>query len=131
MKLCEQILLYASNELPPKEHAQMAEHVRDCAVCRQQLAVWRGAERAAVPAAAPAEMIERLFAKTTRKKSFFARWKMAVAATCAVLALAVCLVEMQVKHEQNEEAIYAYVSENLEDEYTSFADDLDEFELYF
>jgi len=133
MKLCEQILLYVSNELAPQQQEQMAEHVRTCLHCQQQMALLRAVETAAVPPAAPASVVEALLAKTTRKKSFFARWKTVLVTACTVLVVAVMgLAELHNKEAaQQDEAMYAYVSENLDEEYTSFAEDLEEFEAYF
>lgn len=135
MNGCERVLLYAGNELQGAEKERFEEHLKSCAACREELAFLRRADGAFVPPAAPQCVVDGLFAKTTRKKSFFAGWKWKPA--LAGFALAGLGIWMFLAGPQPDKAAFdareviAYMSENLDAEYLSFADDLTAFEEEF
>lgn len=133
MKYCENLMLYASDELGAAEKAGFEKHLENCPSCRTELALLRRAEESLVPAAAPEAVVERLFAKTTRKKSFFAGWKPALAGT-ALLGVGIFMVLAGLHPDKtafDASEVIAYMSENLDDEYLSFSNDLDLFEQEF
>ena len=133
MKYCENLMLYASDELGAAEKAGFEKHLENCPSCRTELALLRRAEESLVPAAAPEAVVERLFAKTTRKKSFFAGWKPALAGT-ALLGVGIFMVLAGLHQDKtafDATEVIAYMSENLDDEYLSFSNDLALFEQEF
>ena len=77
--------------------------------------------------------MEELFAKTTRRKSFFAGWKPALAGI-ALLGVGIFVVLAGLHPDKtvlDAKEVIAYMSENLDEEYLAFADDLDAFEQEF
>lgn len=94
---------------------------------------WEGVIRQALAApAAPAQLVERVFAKTTRRRSWWARYKLALAGGVAAVVMAVC-VGVGHFHQtplDNGEWV-AYMSQTQTDEYTTFLSDLDIFEQEF
>ena len=133
MKVCNQVLLYAQQELVGAEKAAFEAHLPACAACRAELAFLQRAEEALIPPAAPAAVVEHLFAKTSRKKSFFAVWKPALVST-ALLGVGITLFlgglhPDKTAFDANE--VIAYMSENLDEDYRLFAEDLSVFEEEF
>ena len=133
MKYCENVMLYASNELDGAEKAEFEKHLQTCAACRAELRLMQRTEEALAAAAAPASVVEDLFAKTTRRKSFFAGWKPALAGTALLgLAMVMALGVLQPdKTAFDASEVIAYMSENLDEEYLNFANDLALFEQEF
>ncbi len=87
--------------------------------------------RALAPAAAPAELVERVFAKTTRRKSWLARYKMALAGAVAAVLVAVSVgVHFHTAPFENADLV-AYMSQTQNDEYATFLSDLDLLEETF
>lgn len=88
--------------------------------------------RALAPAAAPAELVEQVFAKTTRRKSWLARYKMVLAGGVAAVLVAVS-VGVGYFHTtpfDNAELV-AYMSQTQNDEYATFLSDLNLLEETF
>lgn len=88
--------------------------------------------QALIAPAAPADLVEKVFAKTTRKKSWWARYKMAFAGGVAAVLIAVG-VGVSYFHTtpfDNAELV-AYMSQTQSDEYTVFLNDLNVFEQEF
>ena len=93
----------------------------------------QASESAPVQAPAPAAVVEELFSKTTRRKSFFAGWKPALAGT-ALLGAGIFMLLAGLHPDKaafDASEVIAYMSENLDDEYLSFSNDLDLFEQEF
>ncbi len=133
MKDCEKVMLYASNELDGTEKAAFEKHLQACAACRAELALLRRTEEALAAPAAPASVVDELFAKTTRRKSFFAGWKPALAGT-ALLGLGLVMVLAGLQPDKtafDASEVIAYMSENLDEEYLNFSNDLALFEQEF
>ena len=133
MKDCENLMLYASGELEAQNKAAFERHLQMCAACRAELALLRRTEEALAAPAAPAAVVEKLFSKTTRCKSFFAGWKPALAGT-ALLGVGIFMLLAGLHPDKtafDASEVIAYMSENLDDEYLSFSNDLDLFEQEF
>lgn len=83
--------------------------------------------------AAPAELVEKVFAKTTRRKSWWVRYKMALVGGVAAVIVGVCVgVGSYVHNASLSQAEFAaYISQTQNDEYTLFLSDLDLFEQEF
>nr|QGT50707.1 hypothetical protein Elusimicrob1349_1770 [uncultured Elusimicrobia bacterium] len=135
MNGCEQILLYAQGELAGAEKAAFETHLASCPSCQKELLFLRRMDEALVPPAAPQSVVEGIFAKTTRKKSFFAgvSWKPALAGAAMLgLGIFVFLAGLQPdKTAFDAREVIAYMSENLDAEYLSFAEDLSAWEEDF
>ncbi len=126
MKECQNILLYVSGELTPQQQTAFAAHLATCAKCQQQLAFLQKTQAALEAPAAPAQVVEDLFAKTSRKRSVWSHWKEIVATS--VLAGA-CMWGFIVglpfeKTAFDKAEIIAYMTENMDEDYLSFASDL-------
>lgn len=135
MKECEHILLYAQGELSGTEKDRFEAHLASCHACRKELAFLRKADAVLTPFAAPQSAVDKLFAKTSRKPSFFAglRWKPALAGA-AVLGLGMLIFWAALQPDKaafDAREIIAYMSENLDAEYQSFAEDLSALESEF
>lgn len=135
MKECDQLLLYAKGELAGPEQDRFAMHLASCRACREELSFLRKTEAALTPSSAPQSAVDKLFAKTSRKPSFFAglRWKPALAGA-AVLGLGMLIFWAGLQPDKaafDAREVIAYMSENLDAEYQSFADDLSALESEF
>lgn len=135
MKECEQILLYVQDELSSPEKVRFEAHLASCPACQKELAFLRKLDGALIPPAAPQSAVDKLFAKTTRKKTFFAglSWKPALAGAAMLgLGIFIFLAGLQPdKAAFDAREVIAYMSENLDDEYLAFADDLSALEAEF
>lgn len=136
MKQCENLLLYTSGELPPQSREAFAAHLKTCAACRAELAFLARTQEALQAPSAPPQLVEHLFAKTTRKKSFLAGWKawkpaLAGTALVAVGVLAWWVGLQPDKGALQTQEVLAYMSEHLDEEYLTFSDDLKLFEQEF
>ncbi len=133
MKECNNIMLYSSGELESAERTAFKVHLAHCPACQAELAFLNRTEEALAAPSAPATVVDALLAKTTRKKSFLAGWKPALAGG-AVLGLGVLMVWAGLQPDKaalDTREVIAYMSENLDEEYLAFADDLDAFEQDF
>ena len=71
MKECKQMMLYLAGELNPQEESVFKRHLAACRACRAELTLWQAAQEPGQAPAAPAPVVEALFAKTTRKPKFW------------------------------------------------------------
>ncbi len=89
-------------------------------------------EHALTAPAAPAHLVEKVFAKTTRRPSWFMRWRRVLAGSMAVLLVG---IGMYAWHRDaapfNNAELVAYMSQTNSDEYAAFLSDLDVFEQEF
>lgn len=134
MNACEKIVLYAQHELTPEEELAMKAHVQTCPSCQKTLALFKQLDQALVAPAAPADLVDRVFAKTSRKKAGFFSWKKIVAIAATVLIAAVVWMDVAqhtVSEPLNGEDLVAYMQDNLGEEYQWFEEDLAAMEEYF
>ncbi len=88
--------------------------------------------RALAAPAAPARLVEQVFAKTTRRKSWFTRYKMAMAGGVAAVLVAVCVGVGYFHTTPFDNAdLVAYMSHTQGDEYATFLSDLNLLEETF
>ena len=133
MKVCEKLMLYAQGELEGTDKNRFEAHLKECTSCQEELAFVRKMDESLSAPAAPASVVEELFSKTTRKKSFLAGWKPVFASTALLgVALFVTFIGLQPdKAAFDASEVIAYMSENLDEEYRTFAEDLAAFEEEF
>lgn len=87
---------------------------------------------ALVPPAAPAELVEKVFAKTTRRKNWLVRWRAALAGGVVAILVAVGLVyNLSRPRAFDAPALVAYMQQNEQGEYQTFLSDLNAFEQEF
>lgn len=127
---CEQVILYANGELEGTEKTAFEAHLKTCEACQQELKFLEATQNALTAKAAPEKVINDLFAKTSRKKKWFAGWKPVVAGICAVGLIGIMVFPRPDKDTLDREMI-VYMSENLDADYQTFESDLDLFEMYF
>lgn len=127
---CEQVILYANGELEGTEKTAFEAHLKTCEACQQELKFLEATQSALTAKTAPEKVINDLFAKTSRKKKWFAGWKPVVAGICAVGLIGIMVFPRPDKETLDREVI-VYMSENLDADYQTFKSDLDLFEMYF
>lgn len=83
--------------------------------------------------AAPAELVEKVFAKTTRRPPWWVRYKMALAGGVTAVIVAVCVGVGHFVHTPSYDRaqVVMYMSQTEQDEYATFLSDLDLFEQEF
>ncbi len=127
---CEQVILYANGELTGDEKIAFEAHLQTCGQCRAELQFLQKADEALIAKAVPEKVVDSLFAQTTRKKKWFSGWKPIVAGVCAVGLIGIMVFPRPDGSTQQRE-VTGYMSEYLDADYQSFANDLDVFEMYF
>ena len=128
---CEQVILYANGELEGAEKAAFEAHLKTCEACQRELKFLEATQNALSAKAAPQKVIDGLFAKTSRKKKWFAGWKPVVAGICAVGLIGIMVFPRPDKDSTIRAEVVAYMSESLDDDYQSFESDLAILEQYF
>lgn len=128
---CENLLLYVNGELDAGQTAAFKEHLQTCAACRRQLQFLERADEALAAKAAPEEVINRLFAKTTRKKRFLTGWKPVLAGVLAASILGFLILPSSDNDRAVRREVLAYVQYDLDEDYQNFASDLALFESEF
>lgn len=131
MKPCEQVLLYAQGELNRAEKTAFEAHLKACPACREELAFLTKLDEALVPPAAPQQVVDKLFARTTRKKPFWARFKWELAGLTATACGAFVWTLLPANQAFNAHELVAYMSASATDEFASFAQELTDMENYF
>ena len=93
----------------------------------------RAIAQALAAPAAPAELVEKVFAKTTRRKSWWVRYKMALVGGISAVIVGVCVGVGSYVHNASvgQAEFAAYMIQTQNDEYTLFLSDLDLFEQEF
>lgn len=95
---------------------------------------WEDAiEQALAAPAAPAELVEKVFAQTTRRPSWWVRWRAVLAGSMAAVLVGIGLYAM---HEEkatpfNSAELVAYMNQTGSDEYNTFLSDLEILEQEF
>ena len=126
---CKQFILWEQGQL---DITVWKAHVATCAQCRQALQINEAIAAALVPPAAPAELVEKVFAKTTRRKSWLVRWRAALVGGVAAVLVAVGLVyNLTQPAAFNAAELVSYMQQTGQDEYSLFLSDLDTFEQEF
>lgn len=132
MKECKNIMLYLAGELNPQERAAFKRHLAACRVCRAELTLWQAAQEQVQAPAAPAPVVEALFAKTTRKPKFWQAFFRPAWVACALAAVLVAGGLMwQERPGYDSREVMAYMNTHLEEDYQTFALDLAQLEAEF
>ena len=128
---CNQLILWEQGNI---DETAWKAHAASCAQCRQVLQVQEGLAAALVPSAAPAELVEKVFAKTTRRKSWLVRWRAALAGGVVAVLVAVGVVynfTQPTAFNATELVSYMQQNGNMQDEYSTFLSDLEILEKEF
>ena len=130
---CEKWMLYAAGELNAQEKTAFEEHLSQCAACQANLKTDRAIQSALVPPAAPAQLVEAVFAKTTRRPGWWVHYRVALAAGVAgvLIAVAVGVGHFHTQQPFSHTQLVAYMSQTQQDDYATFLSDLDLFEKEF
>lgn len=137
MKPCDKVMLYAYGELPEEERVSFRRHLEQCAHCRAEVKFVQAQQAALHAPAAPAELVDAVFAKTTRRApaiSWFAKLKPLWSGVCiAILAAGLFTGGWMLEHRPgyDSQEIIAYMADNLDEEYQTFASDLAQMEAEF
>ncbi len=131
MKPCEQILLYAQGELNADDKAAFEAHLKTCGACQAELKFLAKLDEGLTPPAAPQRAVDKLFARTTRKKSIWARFKWELAGLTAAACGAFVWTFLPAHQAFNAHELVAYMNISADDEYGSFAQELTDMENYF
>lgn len=132
---CNEILLYASGEMNATQKQAFEAHLKTCPKCQHALRFITQTEEALAAPAAPAHLVDQVFAKTTRRRKAHWLWVLKPVLTGTAL-LGIGLLTMATFHHSdkaplNSDNFTAYMSEHLDDDYQTFSSDLDLFEQYF
>ena len=130
---CKNILLYQSGELSATDRRAFEQHLKGCRACQEQLALANRVEQAIFAApAAPEKLVEQILARTTRRPTWWIRWRSVLAGGIVALLIAVG-ISMQMSRPKvfSHSELVAYMSENEITEYTIFWQDLDLLENSF
>ena len=89
--------------------------------------------QALVAPAAPAQLVDKVFAKTTRRPSWWVRYTMALVGGVTAVVVAVCVGVGHFVHTPSYDnaKLVVYMSQMQGDEYATFLSDLDLFEQEF
>ena len=133
MKLCEQVLLYQKGELDSAFRHTFEKHLATCAACQSELKFLEKLDAALIPPAAPADLVDKVFAKTTRKKTWVGVWKKVLAGVAASVVAVVLFVDLHHPSNTafNTQEIVAYMNGDLAEEYQLFEADLSAMEEDF
>jgi len=122
---CKQVLLYQSGELTPQEAQAFKKHLATCKACQAQMALARAAEQSMVAPAAPAGLVEKVLLKTTRRPSILKRFRLVLAGSVAMVALAVGVGMFMRQQPATNAEFVMYMNQTSQNEYVTFSQDLD------
>lgn len=128
---CKQASLFEQGRL---DESAWQAHAVTCAECGKLKALHEAISAALVPPAAPAELVEKVFAKTTRRRSWLVRWQAVLIGGVAAVLVAVGLVyNLTQPAAFNPAELVSYMQQNgnTQDEYSTFLSDLDILEKEF
>jgi len=135
MNCNEQVLLYTAGELNAQQKQVFETHLKTCEKCQAALRFATQVQENLTAPAAPANLVDRVFAKTSRRKKAYWLWGWKPLLTGAAMLgmglLSFNLLTRTDKSTLGGDDIVAYMSENLDEDYQAFENDLDLFEGYF
>lgn len=135
MNCNEQVLLYTAGELSENEKKSFEAHLKTCPKCQAALRFVTQVEENLSAPAAPAALVDKVFAKTTRKRKAHWLWGWKPVLTGVAMLgmglLCVATFNHTDKTAPISDDFTTYVSENLDEDYQTFESDLDLFETYF
>ncbi len=125
---CKQWYLFQVGQLTAVDFKAHAATCRTCQAYEQ----WDKALSTALTAsAAPAQLVERVLAQTTRRKNWWMQWKMVLVGGLTVLLLALGIgIRLSQPTAFNHTELVAYMSQTTQDEYTTFSNDLNLLETF-
>lgn len=87
---------------------------------------------ALVPPAAPAQLVDKVFAQTTRRPAWFVRWRKVLAGSMAALLMGAGVYAIHHRTDGlNRTELVAYMSAQTSDDYAAFLSDLELLEQEF
>ncbi|MBO4675671.1 MAG: zf-HC2 domain-containing protein [Elusimicrobiaceae bacterium] len=133
MKPCNDVLLYAQGALPEGQKVAFEAHLKTCRACQAELAFLAKLDESLTAPAAPQRVVDELFARTTRKKSVWARFKVAwTAAAFSAVCVGIFAFNLFAPRAAfNASELVAYMNTGVENEYSIFASELTDMEDYF
>lgn len=128
MKLCEQVLLYQKGELELPEKQAFEQHLLTCAACRKELKFLEKLDEALLPPAAPADLVDRVFAKTSRRPKICFPYKRVLAIAATAIIGVVVWLDRSAQHTEalsfDRQELVAYVQYQLDETYQGMEADL-------
>lgn len=126
---CKQFTSMTQGKL---SEAAWQQHAKSCPACQETMHLQEALSAALAAPAAPAELVEQVFAKTTRRKSFFVRWRMALASGLAAVLVVAGAVYYTLQPQPFDNAeLVAYMYQNETNDYGTFLSDLETLEQEF
>ena len=98
MNMCNNLPLYAYNEMNKDEREEFEKHLHECNECNENLKTCYTFKDSVPLQSAPFNVIGAVFDKTTRKQSFFGfskTWKLGLAAAACLLITVFSVVSRQ------------------------------------
>ncbi len=129
---CKQALLYQSGELTPQEAQAFKKHLATCKACQAQIALASAVEQSLTAPAAPAELVDKVLLKTTRRPTVWSRFRTVFVGGVAVMVALAVGVGTYVRQQPVTNAEFVrYMSQSTQNEYTTLSNDLDLFEQMY
>ena len=122
---CKQALLYQSGELTPQEAQAIKKHLATCKACQARIALASATEQSLVAPAAPAKLVEKVLSKTTRRPSLLKRFRLVLAGSVAMVALAVGVGAFLRQQPATNAEFVMYMNQTNQSDYVTFSRDLD------
>ncbi len=126
---CKQQVLMEQGKLTEQAWQQ---HAKECPSCRETHRLHEALGEALQAPAAPADLVDKVFARTTRRPSWLVRWRTVLAGSMVAVLVAAGAVyhTLQPRPFSNAELV-AYMYQTETDEYGTFLSDLTIFEQEF
>lgn len=128
MNTCNKLPLYLYNEITAEERTEFEKHLEQCTECKDSLKIFNAVQESKVLRNAPSAVINSIFEKTTRKKSFFSYKFTLAAAACLFIGIGF----FSINSRQQPGNVLAYdASRTSLEEISSINSDLDEYDNIF
>ena len=125
---CKQWFLFEEGLLSATE---FKAHAVSCPACQAKTQWEETLSQVLIAPAAPAALVDRVLAKTTRCKSRWARWRAVLIGGVAALVIMVGMgVRMMHPTPFTNTELVAYMSQSTQDDYATFLSDLDLLETF-